>query len=224
MGAKKYIGADGEVRFIPERGVFIGFFGGKVVATRNNKSAVENYLEKLKSDISPIANNTSDEFALKRKIAARVKQIWGQAQTMYPKLSSDAPSVGWFHKGSHAGKALRYKNVVEFNAVLAAENSHTFDDTVIHEVAHRVVFNVFPFAKPHGPEFKKVMRALGGSGNTFHHFDTSSVKTSRKNHKYTCSCGLSHMVGTRRHNCIQSKSAIYFCKKCNSDLTYVGKV
>ena len=44
---KKHVGADGEVKFLAHRNVYVGFAnGGKIVVTRNTAEACQAYLER----------------------------------------------------------------------------------------------------------------------------------------------------------------------------------
>lgn len=41
---QKHFGADGEIKFVEHRGLFVGFFGGRVVVTKRTREACAEYL------------------------------------------------------------------------------------------------------------------------------------------------------------------------------------
>jgi protein sprT len=51
-----------------------------------------------------------------------------------------------------------------------------------------------------------------------HQFDLSSVQG--KTFTYRCAC-QTHQLTLRRHNKIQRESAVYFCRKCKTQLNFV---
>ncbi len=81
----------------------------------------------------------------------------------------ELPSIEWNLRGSFAGRADGRNNRMRLNPVLLCENTEDFiKQTVPHEVAHLANRTVHgPHVRPHGPEWKSMMRALGlasGSG------------------------------------------------------------
>lgn len=217
----KYFGADGEVQFIAHRNVYIGFMGGKVVATRNNREAVVNYLAKF-SKVPAVVTSTK----LRESLTDKVKKVWTMAGAKWPAVAALAtPRVEFYRKGTAAGKAYYLLHKVTFNEVLAEENSDKFDNTVIHECAHLVTRALFPDASGHGREFKMVMRALGGDGNRCHSYDVSSVKVVKTKTRfvYSCSCKM-HQVTAHVHKATVSGKTTYRCKKCRDSIKFTGKV
>lgn len=138
------------------------------------------------------------------------------------RVSRPIPVVKFTQKGRVAGRCWYGAQLLEFNEILARENSSLFQETVIHEVAHLFTFFLYPNAKQnHGPEFRSVCRALGGTGRTYHNYDISSV--SRKNkiqrHVYKCSC-REHTLTTTKHN-RALKGAQFLCIKCRQKIVFV---
>lgn len=156
-------------------------------------------------------------------IEARVKQYWDKACTLYPALRGVAcPAVEYFSKGVKAGQAMIRLHKVRFNEVLAAENGEAFDDTISHEVAHIAQYIMHPRSQPHGAEFKRIHRALGGSGNTYHSYNVASVKRYRKGSKvFTCGCNRKIVLTPEK-----SLSAMVYkniiCTVCKSKVEYLG--
>jgi SprT protein len=141
------------------------------------------------------------------------------------KLLVTRPKVSFFNKTRRAGWCNYFTNEVGFNEILARDNWTEFENTVIHEIAHLATNNLFPNAKQyHGPEFRWVMRQMGGSGETYHNYDVSSVKKDRKAQKryvYKCSC-QEHKISGRKHSAIKNGS-VYRCVKCRDTIKYTMK-
>lgn len=159
--------------------------------------------------------------SIRSQLIADVKAEWDNAVSMFPKISTVAvPDVGFFEKGTTAGKAWYSRHLVEFNVILAEQNRGEFINTVKHEIAHIITRKVFPYAKQaHGPEFKSVFRSIGGNGQRYHSYDVSSVKSkyTRVRMKVTCSC-KTHLVTRQKHAKIAARPDIWFCKLCKSNL------
>ena len=45
VARQKHTGADGEVKFVPHRNLFVGFWGGKVVVTKRTEAACVEFLK-----------------------------------------------------------------------------------------------------------------------------------------------------------------------------------
>jgi len=46
---QKHVGADGEVKFVAHRNLFVGFWGGKVVVTKRTEAACVEFLKAMQS-------------------------------------------------------------------------------------------------------------------------------------------------------------------------------
>jgi hypothetical protein len=44
---QKHVGADGEVKFVEHRSLYVGFWGGKVVVTKRTEAACREFLAKV---------------------------------------------------------------------------------------------------------------------------------------------------------------------------------
>lgn len=44
---QKHFGADGEIKFVEHRGLFVGFFGGRVVVTKRTREACQEFLTQV---------------------------------------------------------------------------------------------------------------------------------------------------------------------------------
>jgi SprT protein len=136
------------------------------------------------------------------------------------------PSVDFYSKGSHAGSAGLSSHSLSFNEVLASENSDSFENTIIHEVAHLVTHRLYPRAKQkHGPEFKEVCQTLGGDGKTYHTYNTESVaiKRTKTRYIYLCrnpECRVHYELTPQKHK-VSDK---YCCSKCGYRLQFTGDI
>ena len=106
--------------------------------------------------------------------------------------------------------------------------SQYYDDslvnTVAHEVAHYVVHSIWgrKRVKPHGKEWQQVMTMFDVKPDVTSQYDVSGFPLHRQTqHNYTCGC-MTHQLSTTRHNKVQSKKAIYKCKKCLLSLRLSG--
>lgn len=141
------------------------------------------------------------------------------------RVNRPMPVVKFCQKGRYAGRCWPKLQMLEFNETLARENSETFAETIIHEVAHLYTTFLYPYAKQaHGPEFRSVCQAIGGTGRTYHNYDISSV--SRKNniqrHIYKCAC-REHKLSTTLHNRAR-RGITLTCKSCRTKVAYVQSV
>ena len=162
----------------------------------------------------------------KNQIIESVEKTVAKVNEMFPNLNFKKPTVEFFNRGKVSGRAYYAKHHLEFNEVLAMENAEEFENTVIHEVAHLVVRKVYPFAKQaHGPEFRAVCRGLGGTGNTYHSYDVSTVARTMTKVVYECGC-REHKISPQKHRKIQM-GAVYRCNTCKGQIFAVkvdGKV
>jgi SprT protein len=87
-------------------------------------------------------------------------------------------------------------------------------------VAHYLTDAIYGYAnvRPHGAEWRTVMRMLGADESVHCDFDLKGVPLRRyQKIRYTCRCRF-HELTKVRHNRIQRKGARYFCRLCHSEL------
>lgn len=126
--------------------------------------------------------------------------------------------------GRSAGmfKVAGRRRVIRYNpwifAKYFAENLH---DTVAHEVAHYVIYEVFgPGARSHGEEWRDLMTCFGANAKATFDLDLSDIPQRRQaTHPYRCGCRL-HELSSTRHNRIQRGEGRYQCRYCNGQLVY----
>lgn len=127
------------------------------------------------------------------------------------------PSVVKFDvRGTKGG--FHRSGELHFNPILYLENQqHYLIQTVGHEFAHYVQRIMFPTSKPHGWEWKLVMRALGLTPDRCHSYDTSNARVCRRVHKkyeVVCQCST-HLVTMRLLTKIRAGRK-YKCKHCRT--------
>lgn len=127
--------------------------------------------------------------------------------------------------GSNAGmfRIARGRPVIRYNPwIFARHYSESMANTVPHEVAHYIVHELYDIraVKPHGHEWRSVMRKFGANPEVTFDLDLEGVPRRRqRRHNYRCGC-TQHLVSTTRHNRIRSGSARYRCRSCNGELAY----
>lgn len=156
--------------------------------------------------------------ALHSAVQERVHEALGRCREVYPELP--APRVWFDLKGASAGQAHLGKGGLRFNPVLLEGNrSAFFDDVIPHEMAHWLVFHLAngPRLKPHGREWKSVMRDLFGlEPKVTHQFDIKHSQV--RPYHYRCHC-QSHYFTARRHSLVL-KGRRYRCRDCAQTLVY----
>ena len=160
------------------------------------------------------------------QITEAVNHYWSLAKKEYPSLGNmPAPNIEFYTTGKVAGKAWRSTNQVAFNVTLARQEGERFRDTISHEVAHRVQFTLNPLCKqPHGTLFKSIHRALGGSGTTYHNYDTLMVKKHRKGSQvFVCGCEGRRFALTPQRSVLGFAGCLT-CRVCNQKLKHLGSV
>lgn len=118
------------------------------------------------------------------------------------------------------GKAKHVKEI-RFNASLLEQYGEEFiRDTVGHEVAHFVVFELYARrVRPHGKEWQAVMLdVMKQSPGVTHQYETEPARK-LKRYRYVCSCDTKvHELGAVRHKKILSGKAKYHCKECRKEI------
>jgi SprT protein len=122
-------------------------------------------------------------------------------------------SAGMASHGAAEGMRIRY------NRVLLEENGEDFlRRTVPHEVAHLITRLVFgPRCRPHGEEWRRVMRFFGADTSRCHGYDTSRARArTLREYPYVCGC-RDHSLTSIRHNRAR-RGQRYLCRACGGAL------
>lgn len=110
--------------------------------------------------------SSNNLFAKVHDRVAEVKRVL--ASKGYPNITINS-SVGSLNRGVAGIAKLYDREVVISREYLEAFPKQVLAETVAHEVCHHYVWHYFPNAKQHhGPEFRRLMRMLGFSGDTKH--------------------------------------------------------
>ena len=128
-------------------------------------------------------------------------------------------------RGAVAGRAFYQGRELSFNLILAKDNLTDFlNSTVPHEVAHLFQRKIYPYSKPHGKEWKKIMQLGGYNQMRCHSYDTSTVKkVQTKKYEYGCKCFMRHLLTKNRHSRILNGSK-YFCNVCHSEIYFLQEI
>lgn len=166
--------------------------------------------------------NSADFRQLKMQIQRRLRDCLKMAE-LYFQRDFPMPTLSYDVRGLKAGVTYLQQYSIKLNRTLLLENPQQFIQQVVpHELAHLIVYQQFGRVKPHGAEWQAVMNKIFQlPADTCHQFDVSNVRG--KTFAYQCQC-QTHQLSIRRHNKIQQKSAVYFCKKCQSTLIFSDKI
>ena len=151
---------------------------------------------------------------LSADLVARARQQW-------PKRKIPDVKVEFGLRGHTAGDADLRTSITRYNADLLDRYGDEFIDEIVpHEVAHIVVGAVFGRVKPHGQEWKAVMRFFGVEPRRTHGFQTTPARQTRR-FRYRCRCADPHQLTKRAHLRIRRGTAEYRCRICKELLVYV---
>jgi SprT protein len=132
------------------------------------------------------------------------------------------PPVRFDLRGQSAGQVridARGRGMIRYNAALLLRHGDDFlRQTVPHEVAHYVAYLHHGRAiRPHGPEWRQLVTALGGEPLRCHRYDIDGLRLRQTRwFLYHCRCG-EHKLSSIRHNRI-SGGARYLCRRCGETL------
>jgi SprT protein len=117
------------------------------------------------------------------------------------------------------------QRVIRYNPFIFARYfSDNLANTVPHEVAHYVtdVLHGLCRVRPHGPEWRAVMRTFGAEPVATCRYDLDGLPVRRQRRfVYQCAC-TTHSISTVRHKRIQGGRARYSCRRCQTLLSYSG--
>lgn len=129
--------------------------------------------------------------------------------------------------GRSAGQFIGRGNdcLIRYNPwIFARYFAENLAATVPHEVAHYAVYRAHPGrrVRPHGPEWRSIMQALGADPSVTFDLDISGLpRRQQRRHRYHCGC-REHALTTTRHNRVSAGRARYACLQCRGELRYLG--
>ncbi|RMH15574.1 MAG: hypothetical protein D6698_10980 [Gammaproteobacteria bacterium] len=163
--------------------------------------------------------HTLTEVQKKTVITATRKQL--QCAADLYETGFTEPPILFDLGGTQAGACRIHKTLLHTHcslhynsAVFSLDLEHHLHDTVIHEVAHYIAFCLHgPHIKPHGPEWKQVVKQLGGTPKARGDYCIEGLKIRRQRRfPYTCGCRTLELSATL-HNRIQN-GQVRICRFC----------
>jgi SprT protein len=99
----------------------------------------------------------------------------------------------------------------------------SWSNTIPHEAAHYIADCLYGInrIRPHGNEWRKVMRDLGAEPIVRANYDLAGIPTRQiKRYPYQCTCRTVDLTAYR-HKKIQSGLQRYRCRDCSAELSWV---
>ena len=153
-----------------------------------------------------------------RQVEDKVLEIYLKAESLY-RRNFDLPSINWNLRGIRAGVAHVRTNRIRLNPILLVENTEKFiAQTVPHEIAHLINRTLNgPHVRPHGPEWKAIMRAFGLPPLRCHNYNVeNSVARDQRCGMY-CTCGVHFVSKMISRRVLQGWK--YRCRRCRGLIT-----
>lgn len=171
------------------------------------------------------SSNDTRDHALQQRIVARTQHCLQHCAALCRnrRVALPRPEVRFDLRGSTAGQCVWVRGsapLLRFNLSMAARQPDRFvTTTVAHEVAHLVTTACHGHVRPHGKEWRAVMRHLGIAAPQRCHDYALDERELRKQRRwpYHCDCGTHH-ISTTRHNRVERATASYLCRRCGSAL------
>lgn len=140
----------------------------------------------------------------------------------------EAPEIRFDIKGAAWGCFVRHgkRRWIRYNPSLFCRYyTEGLNETVPHEVAHYAVDVLFPKnrCKPHGAEWKAVMRRFGiENPRATGDYDISGLDVRRQHrYDYSCRCRQHQLTSTRHYRILRGKQ--YLCRGCGEVLKELTK-
>lgn len=155
---------------------------------------------------------------LQSQVIQAVEDCYLHAEAFFQR-SFLRPEISFNQRGKTAGSARLQSQQLRFNPVLLKDNVDMFlSDVIPHEVSHLLVYQLFGRTRPHGQEWRHIMRQVFAcEPRTTHAMDISKV--AGKTFDYRCGCGVI-ALSIRRHNKVMRGQQQYRCRTCGEILLY----
>lgn len=136
-------------------------------------------------------------------------------------------------KGTYAGYATYATLEVAFDTeYLLNFEDEMLNETVPHEVVHHYIKKYYPRAKQaHGPEFRRLMRAIGAIGSTKHAMKLESKTKNRRTktrYIYITPTSKEIFLTKKQHERHQAGlligKVIYYASKGKEPITFTGRM
>ncbi len=163
-----------------------------------------------------------------QQVIAQTNFYIQQAEILFgikTKLKNRPVEISFKLKGRTAGMycVKQRQREIRYNDYIF---SKFFEDninvTVPHEVAHYVTDVLYGLnkIKPHGEEWKTVMKAFDADASVTANYDLSGIPMKKLSlYTYRCSC-QKHELTSIRHNKITKRRYQYYCNTCKQLLQY----
>lgn len=164
---------------------------------------------------------------LLQQAEAAVRKAENRARIFYGIKLPDA-NIDFSLRGRCAGQAkvdIIGETSLRINQQLLAENREDFlTNTIPHEVAHLVVNwqsgKNRQRPRPHGPEWRSVMRnCFGLEPRRCHNYQTSPARIVPRAFLYSCNCREHHLTSIMHNKITHSYQAL--CKACRTPLKFI---
>ena len=161
---------------------------------------------------------------MQQEILAKVEECFMIAEKFFGKNFERPRNIKFKRNGTTAGTSCYSQRELMFQLDFADHNPENFIKQVVpHEVAHYVQRAVYGYGvvKPHGKEWKFIMRRVYNLvADRCHTYDTSVTTTrTRKRFDYSCGCTV-HKISSVAHNRIQAGKKRYTCRSCGNVINY----
>jgi SprT protein len=162
----------------------------------------------------------------RQRVVTATRTAIAQAAALYGRKFAEIP-VTFELTGRAAGmyRVRGGQRVIRYNPYIFARYfSDNLENTVPHEVAHYVTDVLYGLrrVRPHGPEWRAVMRAFGVEPVATCRYDLDGLPVRRQHRfSYQCAC-TTHSISTVRHRRIQGGQVRYSCRRCQTPLSYSG--
>lgn len=163
--------------------------------------------QKYESEILRQRGIFGGDFPGRKEFLEEVRRCQDRARKLFSGFDmTDAElPVVFVRSGRVAGMAKRRKNIfnLEFNVeAIFKDREEMMKNTIPHEMAHIVDMVLHGGKSSHGPRWRYIVRALGGSDERTHDIPVSKARRSRK-FLYRATCGTEVEVGSRHHKMVQ---------------------
>ncbi|KKN67738.1 hypothetical protein LCGC14_0458860 [marine sediment metagenome] len=169
---------------------------------------------------------------LKKKVDAKIK--WCREKVLEKYNHAIFPDIRYDLTGTSRTGICKYKgNIIRLNPHILKEYEDDYiNTTVAHEFAHLAVYHILGHrAKPHGREWKWMMRFLEAPPNRCSDYnmqaivENTSMKVRRKTARpYLYKCGCTEHRLTSNIHIKMLKGQRRSCLKCRQRITYIGTI
>lgn len=155
-------------------------------------------------------------------VAELIAVAEARTRTLLGRIERPRIEIRFDLRGKSAGQVricLGGRSLIRYNLELLKRGGGDFlAETVPHEVAHVLAYQRHgPGIRPHGPEWRRIMCALGAEPRRCHDYDVSGLQA-RTLHYFDYHCGcMAHRLSSIRHNKV-AKGQRYLCTHCGEPL------